>query len=117
MLARRLPPLLHSFGSFEVCRGADATTGRAGPSPGQAGPLLTPLLGYVLQHHYPELWRGFAGGGDDIRMAYMSDAQVRAVLCCAVLCCAVLCCAVLCCAALRCAALRCAALHCAVLRR
>lgn len=72
------PPHTHRFGSFEVCRSTDAATGRAGPSAGLAGTLLLPLLGHVIRAQTPALW-SFYGGGDDISMAGVSDANVRVV--------------------------------------
>ncbi len=61
-----------------MCRSTDAATGRAGPSAGLAGTLLLPLLGHVIRAQAPALW-SFYGGGDDVSMAGVSDANVRVV--------------------------------------
>jgi hypothetical protein len=71
-----LPFCAYSFGSFEVCKGPDPVTSRPGPSQGLAGPLLLPLLGYTIKHHYSGLWQ-FYGGGQDLSMADMDEGHVR----------------------------------------
>lgn len=72
------PPCAHHhcrFGSFEVSKPPDPQTGRAGPSAGQAGQLLLPLVGYVIRHQHPDIW-AYYGGGADVSMAGMAGSQV-----------------------------------------
>jgi hypothetical protein len=40
-----------------------------------AASLLLPLLGYTIKQHYASLWQ-FYGGGADISMADMDEANV-----------------------------------------
>lgn len=49
------------FGSLEVCKPIDSTTGRAGPSAGLELSMLPKLLDFVVAHHYPHLWQDMAG--------------------------------------------------------
>lgn len=42
------------FGSFQICKGPDRTTGRDGPSAGRMD-VLQNLTDYVIQTHYPEV--------------------------------------------------------------
>jgi len=52
------------LGSLEVCRGASAASGRAGPSSGGAGhpsDLLPRLVDHAVRRHFPEVWRAFGG--------------------------------------------------------
>lgn len=68
------------FGSFEVAKPPDPQTGRAGPSAGQAGQLLLPLVGYVIRHHHSDIW-AYYGGGADVSMAGMAGSQVSVCVC------------------------------------
>jgi hypothetical protein len=39
--------------------------------------LLLPLVGYVIKHHFVDIW-SYYGGGDDVSMKGMSGTQVSA---------------------------------------
>lgn len=74
----RVAPTFLRFGSFEICKPPDASTGRAGPSAGREAELLPRLLDYAVRTHFPELWAAHGGppgleGGPEI-----SPQQVRA---------------------------------------
>lgn len=51
----RLAPSFIRFGSFEIVKPRDSTTGRAGPSAGDAG-ILTQLLNFTVSSYFPEIW-------------------------------------------------------------
>jgi serine/tyrosine/threonine adenylyltransferase len=51
----RIAPTFLRFGSFEIFKGADGSTGRAGPSAGRAD-LLRLLVDFTGRNYYPELW-------------------------------------------------------------
>uniref|UniRef100_A0A6A7G4L8 Selenoprotein O n=1 Tax=Hirondellea gigas TaxID=1518452 RepID=A0A6A7G4L8_9CRUS len=59
----RLAPTFLRFGSFEIFKDTDKTTGRAGPSP-KNSELLKTLLNYTVKHHYPELIEKYADETD-----------------------------------------------------
>jgi uncharacterized protein YdiU (UPF0061 family) len=51
----RIAPTFLRFGSFEVCRTLDPTTGRAGPSVGRTD-LLRRLLAFTCRSYFPEIY-------------------------------------------------------------
>jgi uncharacterized protein YdiU (UPF0061 family) len=51
----RIAPTFLRFGSFEVCRTLDPTTGRAGPSVGRID-LLRRLLAFTCRSYFPEIY-------------------------------------------------------------
>lgn len=62
------------FGSFEIFKGTDETTGRSGPSPGNRA-LLFRMIDYVNRFFYRDIWR--AHGGDEAPPAGSPEARPR----------------------------------------
>lgn len=50
----RLAPSFLRFGSFEIAKGTDATTGRAGPSEGRKD-IIKQLLDFVVDNYYSDV--------------------------------------------------------------
>lgn len=57
-LVTRIAPSFIRFGSFQICKGPDRTTGRDGPSAGRTE-VLQSLANHVINTYYPEIWERF----------------------------------------------------------
>lgn len=57
----RLAPTFIRFGSFEIFKETDSTTGRKGPSTGLKQEMLPPMLNYLLENFYKEINANFDG--------------------------------------------------------
>ena len=72
----RLAPTFLRFGSLEVARGRDPSSGRAGPSPGD-GALLEALLGFTCRHFFPRAAAALAASPREAFAAMYTDIVAR----------------------------------------
>jgi uncharacterized protein YdiU (UPF0061 family) len=70
-IVTRVAPTFIRFGSFEVCKGVDGTTGRSGPSAGNTE-LLRQLLNYVTDSFFPEA-TGYPEGSPERALAMFKE--------------------------------------------
>ncbi|KAK9842567.1 hypothetical protein WJX81_006471 [Elliptochloris bilobata] len=57
----RIAPSFLRFGSFEICKPVDPTTGRGGPSHGLETELLPRMLDHTIRSYFPDIWRAHLG--------------------------------------------------------
>jgi serine/tyrosine/threonine adenylyltransferase len=53
----RLAPSFFRFGSFEVFKPKDKTSGRGGPSQGLEDKMLPHMIDFVIKNYYPEIYQ------------------------------------------------------------
>jgi hypothetical protein len=62
----RIAPTFLRFGSFEIVKPTDSTTGRAGPSAGRK-PILQALLNHTVNSYYPHLKQKYDGEQNEVK--------------------------------------------------
>lgn len=60
-LVCRLAPTFWRFGSFEIFKPTDSSTGRAGPSTGMAKQLEPGMADHIIRTYYPNIWQAYNG--------------------------------------------------------
>lgn len=63
----RIAPTFLRFGSFEIFKAKDATTGRAGPSTGLELEMLPQMLDFTAECYFNDIWNANGGKAGQIR--------------------------------------------------